>query len=151
MRKNIVRFFANYSMVDISEKDVSHRTASARGKVFFSDEGFKHLVEKGSSKGDVFKMAEVAGIMAAKNTSNLLPLCHPIPINKVSVKVGYDYDSKSVVVDADAVSDAKTGVEMEALTAVSVSCLTVYDMCKNFEKNMEIRDLKLLSKEKTKI
>jgi cyclic pyranopterin phosphate synthase len=135
-------------MVDISSKPVQHRTAKAEGKIFFSAEGFKHLLEKGSSKGSIHQMSEVAGILAAKQTSNLLPLCHPLSISKVKVELKEDLQEKSVKVEALVISDGKTGVEMEALTAVSVSLLTIYDMCKNFEKLLKIGDIKLVYKEK---
>lgn len=137
-------------MVDISSKEVVHRTALAEGKVLFSSEGFKYLQDKGSSKGNIIQIAEVAGIMAGKQTSNLLPLCHPIPLHKLKVEITPDPLNSSIIVRALAITDAKTGVEMEALTAVSVSCLTIYDMCKNFEKSLEIHNIRLLSKEKTK-
>lgn len=135
-------------MVDVSGKPIQHRTAKAEGKIFFSPEGFQHLVVHGSSKGKIHQMAEVAGILAAKQTPTLLPLCHTVPIHKVKVEVKEELDGNLVRVTAVAVSDARTGVEMEALTAVSVSLLTIYDLCKNFEKNLRIGDIKLLSKEK---
>lgn len=152
MIKGLIRGLkSSFEMVDITQKEVTHRTAVAQGKVVFSSEGFLHLQQKGSNKGDVPRIAEFAGIMGAKATSSLLPLCHPVPINKVKVEISYDKPSLSMIVEATAISDAKTGVEMEALTAVSISCLTIYDMCKNFEKNLQITDIKLLSKEKSKI
>jgi cyclic pyranopterin phosphate synthase len=96
-------------------------------------------------------MAEIAGIMAAKETSRLLPLCHQIALNKVKVEINFVPEEFCVLVSTSAISDASTGVEMEALVAASVSCLTIYDMCKNFEKNMRINDVKLISKEKIPI
>ena len=138
-------------MVDVSMKEVTNRIASAEGRVIFTKNGYSHLIEIGSSKGNIIQIAEIAGIMGAKETSKLLPLCHPIPLNKVKVEITYDPLSFSVLVKAFAISDAKTGVEMEALTAVSISCLTIYDMCKNFEKNLQIQYIKLISKEKNKI
>lgn len=138
-------------MVDVSPKEVVHRIALAEGRVVFTPEGFKHLQEVGSSKGSITAVAEIAGIMGAKETSRLLPMCHPIPLNKVKVEITPNSENHSVLVKATAISDAKTGVEMEALTAVSISCLTIYDMCKNFEKHLQIQDIRLVSKEKIKI
>jgi cyclic pyranopterin monophosphate synthase len=148
MWKNLRRLFSAYEMVDVSNKTVLHRTALAEGKVVFTPEGYKHLVEQGSSKGNIQQMAEIAGIMAAKETSKLLPLCHQLNLNKVKVEIQHLPEEFSVLVKSLAISDSLTGVEMEALVAVSVSCLTIYDMCKNFEKNMKINEVKLISKQK---
>lgn len=141
----------SYEMFDVSGKEILHRTAVAEGKVVFSNEGFMHLQERGSKKGSIQEMAEIAGIMGAKETSRLLPLCHPLPLHKVKVELTTLPESHSILVHATAITDAKTGVEMEALTAVSISCLTIYDMCKSFDSSMIIQDIKLLSKVKEQI
>lgn len=148
MFRLILRAKSSYEMVDVSAKPTQHRTAVAEGKIYFSPEGFNHLITKGSSKGKIHQMSEIAGILAAKDVPRLLPLCHTVPIHKVKVELEELHSESCVRVQALAISDAKTGVEMEALTAVSVSLLTIYDMCKNFEKNLRITDIHLISKEK---
>ena len=148
MFRTILRLKSTYEMVDVSSKPIQHRTAVAEGKIYFSSEGFHHLTTKGSSKGNIQQMAEVSGILAAKDTPRLLPLCHTVPIHKVKVEISEVPSESCIKVQALAISDARTGVEMEALTAVSISLLTIYDMCKNFEKNLRITDIHLISKEK---
>ncbi|MCC6758149.1 MAG: cyclic pyranopterin monophosphate synthase MoaC [Candidatus Omnitrophica bacterium] len=133
-------------MVDISEKNVTSRLASASGAIRMSREAFKILLSKGSPKGDVLETAKVAGIMAAKNTPAIIPLCHPILLNKVNITFESNAKTSMITVIAQVKSDGKTGVEMEALTAVSAACLTVYDMMKWADKTMVIGDIKLLEK-----
>jgi len=133
-------------MVDISEKDITKRTARASAKIQFNAESFAVLMGKGSPKGDVFEIAKVAGIMAAKSTPNIVPLCHPLMLNKV--KVTFEKDAKNYIVTAltEVVCLGRTGVEMEALTAASAAVLTIYDMMKWKDKGMIISEIKLVHK-----
>lgn len=133
-------------MVDVSEKPGQIRTASATGKIMLNDETIRLIDENNMKKGDVLKMAEFAGIQAAKKTSDLIPLCHPLPVMKIAVQPTLLEDS--VQMDAQVKYSGKTGVEMEALTAVQVGLLTVYDMCKAVDKDMVITEVKLVSKTK---
>lgn len=131
-------------MVDVSGKDVTTRRAVASGKVLLSAETLQTLQTHSTPKGDPLEIARIAGIMAAKKTSDLIPLCHQINLSKVNVTAELVADG--VAITAEAVTNAKTGVEMEALTAVSVAALTIYDMCKAVQKNILITDIKLESK-----
>jgi len=132
-------------MVDVSNKDVTERIASAHATVTMNSQTFSLIMDKQVAKGDVLEVARVAGIMAAKKTSELIPMCHPLNIN--SVKIDYSDNSKdSIEIIAEVKITAKTGVEMEALTAVSVCALTIYDMCKSADKSMQISDIFLLKK-----
>ena len=125
-------------VVDVSDKAVTHRIATARGHVAMSPETLA-LVEEGTAKkGDVLGIARLAGIMGAKRTADLIPLCHPLPITKVALDLVADPDLPGVRVTATVRTTGQTGVEMEALTAVSVACLTVYDMLKAVQRDMEI-------------
>lgn len=133
-------------MVDISDKNDSIRTAEASAEVFVSDEIFKKIKENKIKKGDVLTTARLAGIQAAKRTSELIPLCHNILISKVNLNIKLNLKNKSIEITAFTKTVAKTGIEMEALTAVAVSSLTVYDMCKSIDKSIEISNIKLLSK-----
>lgn len=133
-------------MVDISDKDDSLRTAEAYAEVSVSDEVFKKIKENKISKGDVLTTARLAGIQAAKRTSELIPLCHNILISQVKIDIELNSGEKSVEINAFAKTVAKTGIEMEALTAVSVSALTIYDMCKSIDKSIVIKEIKLISK-----
>jgi cyclic pyranopterin phosphate synthase len=134
------------TMVDVADKDVTARTAVAEGYVVMAEDTL-HLIEAGDTpKGDVFAAARIAGIMAAKRTHDLIPLCHPLPLNKVSVDFGFMPERHAVRVEAMAKVTARTGVEMEALTAVAVACLTIYDMLKARDKAMHIEGIRLLSK-----
>ncbi|XP_071962539.1 uncharacterized protein [Antedon mediterranea] len=133
-------------MVDISGKNITERVATASGRVWLGGKAFDLLKENKLSKGDVLTVSEVAGILAAKNTSNLIPLCHNIPLSKISVTLKLDEDTKSVMVEATAKTTGLTGVEMEALVAVSVASLTVYDMCKAVTHDITIADIKLTHK-----
>jgi cyclic pyranopterin phosphate synthase len=134
-------------MVDVTEKTVTARRAVARGWVRMSSETLA-LVQAGSAeKGDVLGVARLAGIMAAKRTADLIPLCHPLALSKVSVALVPDPESGRVLIEAEVRTSGQTGVEMEALTAVSVSALTVYDMLKATDKGMVIGDIRLALKE----
>ncbi len=136
----------NAQMVDVSAKEVTTRNATAAGRITMSAGAFTLLVEGTAPKGDVIAAARIAGIMAAKRTSDLIPLCHPLPISKVSIEFEPDAASHSVAVTSHLRTTAQTGVEMEALTAVSVACLTLYDMLKAADKGMVISDIRLLTK-----
>ncbi len=133
-------------MVDVSQKDITRRTAIAGGRVFMQPETFAALMEGAAKKGDVLAVARIAGIMAAKKTHELIPLCHPLPITKVTVDFIPDEATSSIAVQAICKVDGKTGIEMEALTAVSVACLTIYDMLKAMDRAMRITDIRLLEK-----
>ena len=134
------------SMVDVGWKPVTDREAVARGHVSMQPETLR-LIEQGlMKKGDVLTIAQLAGIMAAKRTSELIPLCHPLPLNKVDVALELDEPNSRIIVTATARTSGKTGVEMEALTAVSVAGLTVYDMCKAVDRGMCIEVVRLVSK-----
>ena len=131
-------------MVDVSGKETTARRAVASGKVLLSADTLAALKDKTTPKGDPLEIARIAGIMAAKKTSELIPLCHQINLSKVNVTAELRDDG--IYLEAEAVTNAQTGVEMEALTAVSVAALTIYDMCKAVQKDIVITDIKLLSK-----
>lgn len=131
-------------MVDISEKQDSKRTARARATISMAKETLVALQQDDVPKGDVFAVARVAGIQAAKRTGDIIPLCHPLMLS--SVKVEFEISDDKVEIEAEVSTVGRTGVEMEALTACSVSALTIYDMCKSLDKRMEITDLALLQK-----
>lgn len=131
-------------MVDVSAKTVTQRQATASGKVLMSQAAFD--LTHNNKKGDPIAIAELAGIMGAKKTSDLIPLCHPLPVTKVSVEITPLEKEIGFSVKATVKTDGKTGVEMEALTAVSVACLTVYDMLKAVDKAIEITDIMLVQK-----
>jgi molybdenum cofactor biosynthesis protein MoaC len=137
---------AQGGMVDVSDKDVTVRTAKAEGRVILTKEAFRLAKSGTSAKGDVFSAARIAAIHAAKSTSNLIPMCHTVMIEAVDVDFALDEDEESVLVTAAVKSTGKTGVEMEALTAVSIACLTIYDMLKYAGKGMVISDVKLMEK-----
>jgi cyclic pyranopterin monophosphate synthase len=136
----------NARMVDVSEKPISNRVAVAAGEVLMQPATLALIASGGVSKGDVLAVARVAGIMAAKRCPELIPLCHPLLLNSVSVDFELDETAGRVLITARCGLDARTGVEMEALTAVSVAALTVYDMCKAADKNMIIGQIRLISK-----
>jgi cyclic pyranopterin phosphate synthase len=132
-------------MVDVSEKAVTKRRAVASARVLMSAETISAIREQTNPKGNPMEIARIAGIMAAKQTANLIPLCHQLPLSKVDVKA--ELTDFGVYLEAEAVTSAQTGVEMEAMTAVSIAALTVYDMCKAVQKDMKITDIKLELKE----
>ncbi|MEE9346964.1 MAG: cyclic pyranopterin monophosphate synthase MoaC [Robiginitomaculum sp.] len=134
------------AMVDVSGKAVTTRIAIASGRVTLSADTLALVQSGGNKKGDVIPVAELAGIMGAKKTADLIPLCHPLPLSKVSVTITLDEALPGFIVTAETKTSGQTGVEMEALTAVSVACLTLYDMLKAADKGMVISDIKLLSK-----
>jgi len=133
-------------MVDVSAKPVTARRAVAEASVAVSQETLSLVIDGGGPKGDVLVVAELAGVMAAKRTSELIPLCHPLPLTDLVVAITPDRAAGLLRVRAEAATTAQTGVEMEALTAASIAALTVYDMVKGVEKGVEIRSVRLVSK-----
>jgi cyclic pyranopterin phosphate synthase len=136
-------------MVDVSHKKEQLRVAKASGFISMNPETIRLVNENQVKKGDVLTVAQIAGIQAAKKTSELIPLCHPLPISQVLVSTRLT--GNGIVVTSEARCTGQTGVEMEALTAVSVALLTIYDMCKAVDKNMEIGQIRLVEKSKTDI
>lgn len=134
-------------MVDVSQKDITIRIAIAEGSIKVNQEVFRSIKEQTNKKGDVLAVARIAGIMAAKKTSDMIPLCHPLFITKVTIDFELDEENYMIKAIATTKVNGKTGVEMEALHAVSVTLLTIYDMCKAIDKSMEISDIRLLHKE----
>jgi cyclic pyranopterin monophosphate synthase len=133
-------------MVDVSAKADAAREATAKGSVYMSGETLALIVSGGAAKGDVLTTAQIAGIMAAKRTHELIPFCHPLPLTGIEVSLEPDEARGSIEITATVRTTAKTGVEMEALTAVSVAALTVYDMAKAAQKDMRIGDIRLVRK-----
>ena len=148
MNKKLTHFdeSGRAKMVDVSNKAVSSRRAKARGHVQFTPDAYRFIREEGSKKGDIASIAEIAGIMGAKKTADLIPLCHPLPLTGLRVKVEPDDENHLLHVPAEVMTSALTGVEMEALTAVSVACLTIYDMAKAIDKDMTIGGVELIEK-----
>ncbi len=136
----------NLRMVDITEKPVTHREARAMARVRMKPQTMELLLKKALPKGDVLTVAKIAGITGAKRTSDLIPLCHPINISHIEIEFEILNERNEIVIHSHVKVDAKTGVEMEALTAVTLSALTIYDMCKAVDKEMVITDIMLLEK-----
>lgn len=135
------------TMVDVGAKAITERLAVARGAVMMQPETLQLIIEGNVKKGDVLRVAESAGVMAAKRTADLIPLCHPLLLNKVEVVCTPDPDTNSVQIEATVRVSGKTGVEMEALTAVSVAGLTIYDMAKAVDRTMRLTGVRLVRKE----
>ena len=133
-------------MVDVGEKPISQRVAVAAGRVLVSEATFALIKSGGMKKGDVLTVAQIAGVMGAKRTPDIIPMCHPILMDGIDLKLSLDEERLSVEILAEVSCDGRTGVEMEALTAVSAAALTVYDMCKAVQKDMTITDIRLLKK-----
>lgn len=133
-------------MVDVGAKPISHRSATAGAKVLVSRETFDLIRSGGMKKGDVLTVAQIAGVMGAKRTPELIPMCHPVLINGVDLKLQLNDSACAVDITATVQCDGKTGVEMEALTAAATAALTVYDMCKAVQKDIVITDIRLLEK-----
>ena len=133
-------------MVDVGEKPESHRTAVAAARVLVNPDTFALIKSGGMKKGDVLTVAQIAGIMGAKKTPDIIPMCHPVMINGIDMTLSLDEELCSVEIEASVSCGGKTGVEMEALTAVSTAALTVYDMCKAVQKDIVISDIRLISK-----
>jgi cyclic pyranopterin phosphate synthase len=144
--------FSHYSedgtpvMVDISAKKVTMRTAKATGFVRLQKSTLDLIDRRLLPKGDLFQIAKIAGIMAAKRNAELIPMCHPLALAFIDVTISLDYDASGVLIASEIRLEGKTGAEMEALTAVSIAALTVYDMCKAVDKTMVIEDIKLIEK-----
>jgi len=136
----------NAVMVDVSDKGVTERTATAKGSIEMQPQTMALIQGGGVKKGDVLSVAQLAGIMGAKRTPDLIPLCHPLNLSSVKVNLRCDGERNTVDIEATCKLNGKTGVEMEALTAVSVAALTVYDMCKAVDKGMRIIDIRLTHK-----
>ena len=134
------------TMVDVGDKNITQRIAEAEGEVIFDKNTFKKIESLKSKKGSIKNIAILAGIMGAKETSKLIPLCHNIPIDAVNIEIVKNIKKNSMKVKAIVKTSSKTGVEMEALTAVTISCLTIYDMCKYLNKLIKIANIKLISK-----
>lgn len=133
-------------MVDVGEKAVTRRTATAAARVTMAPATLQMILDGGHQKGDVLGVARVAGIMAAKRTHELIPLCHPLPLDSVAVELTCQPEEEAVEIRATCATSARTGVEMEALTAAGVAALTVYDMCKSVDRAMRIDAVRLLYK-----
>ena len=133
-------------MVDVSDKDVTRREATAKGSVLMAPATLKMIADGTAKKGDVLGVARLAGIMAAKKTAELIPLCHPLPIDAVEVELICDAARHAVDITATCRVTARTGVEMEAMTAVAVAALTVYDMCKAVDRGMRLTEISLVRK-----
>ena len=137
----------NACMVDVSGKDVTKRTAVATGTIHVSSEVMDAVLGNKIKKGDVYTVAQVAGIMGTKRTPELIPMCHPLSLSNVNVTFETDREAGTIKAFCTAVTEGRTGVEMEALTGVSVTLLTIYDMCKAIDKRMVMSDIHLVSKE----
>lgn len=136
----------NAVMVDVSAKDITLRTATARGKILVSQQVLEAIAGRTAAKGDVLGVARVAGIMAAKRTAQLIPLCHPLALSHLSVDFTILPEERAVQAQCTARLSGRTGVEMEALTGVTVALLTIYDMCKALDRGMELTDIRLVEK-----
>lgn len=136
----------NAHMVDVSDKDITRRTASAQGTISVSSEVMNAVIGKKIKKGDVLTVAQVAGIMGTKRTSDLIPMCHPLSLTNASVTFDIDEDTCTITAVCTAVCEGKTGVEMEVLTGTAIALLTIYDMCKSIDKRMVISDIHLIEK-----
>ena len=148
MEKKLNHFYSNGNavMVDVSEKPVTHRTAIATGSILVGKEIMERLTEGSVAKGDVLGVARVAGIMAVKHTSDLVPMCHPLSVTKCTVDFQLEKEQGRIHTFCMVKTDGKTGVEMEALTGVQVTLLTIYDMCKAIDKHMVMTDIHLVEK-----
>ncbi len=133
-------------MVDVSDKTATERVAVAEGRITMTSETLDLVLKGDAKKGDVLGVARIAGIMAAKRTAELIPLCHPVPITNIAVDIAPDRGACALTVRATAKVSAQTGVEMEALTAVAVTCLTIYDMAKALDRGMCIEGIRLIEK-----
>ena len=133
-------------MVDVGEKPISQRTAVAAGRVLVNEHTFALIQSGGVKKGDVLTVAQIAGVMGAKHTPDIIPMCHPILVDGINLELHLDEQRKSVEIRASVSCDGRTGVEMEALTAVATAALTVYDMCKAVQRDMVITDIRLVEK-----
>ena len=136
----------NARMVTVSDKDITRRTATAAGRVLLNKDTFELIKNYKVKKGDVLTTAQIAGIMAAKRTPDLIPMCHPVIIDGTDLKLRLNEEALSVEIEATVTCTGRTGVEMEAITACSVAAITVYDMCKSVQRDIVLSDIRLLSK-----
>tara|TARA_B100000242_G_scaffold232169_1_gene172152 strand:- start:962 stop:1405 length:444 start_codon:yes stop_codon:yes gene_type:complete len=133
-------------MIDVSDKEITTRVARASGTITLNDDAMSSIVELNNKKGDVLNTARLAGINAAKQTSNLIPLAHNVSLNSVDIDFEFDKNSNEILSITQVKSEGKTGVEIEAMIAVQISLMTIYDMCKYLDRGMEINKIRLLSK-----
>lgn len=133
-------------MVDVTNKEITQREAMAQGKIYVNNETYKRIKEGSVKKGDVLGVARVAGIMATKKTSDLIPMCHPLMLTNAKIDFEFNEEEKSITAVCIVKLSGKTGVEMEALMGVNLALLTIYDMCKSIDKSMVISDIHLVKK-----
>ena len=136
----------NATMVDVNDKPISNRIAKAQGEILVTKDILDNIKDQSLKKGDLFTVAKVAGINAAKNTSQLIPLCHQVPLDSIDIEFTVNDRTSTITVSSIVKTSYKTGVEMEALVAVNITLLTIYDMCKAVSKDMEIRKVELIHK-----
>ena len=146
MSNNHINESGNLHMIDVSDKKITTRVARASGTITLNDEALSSVVKLNNKKGDVLNAARLAGIHAAKQTSNLIPLAHNVSLNSVDIDFKFDENTNEIVSIAQVKSEGKTGVEIEAMIAVQISLMTIYDMCKYLDRGMEINKVRLLSK-----
>ena len=146
MKNNHINQTGDLHMIDISSKDVTTRIARARGSIILNNDAFESVVSMNNKKGDVLNTARISGINAVKQTANLIPLAHVIPINSVTIDFDIIESEKKINCFVSVKSDGKTGVEIESLIGVEITLMTIYDMCKYLDRGMKITDIKLLSK-----
>ena len=146
MSNNHINESGNLHMVDVSDKEITTRVASASGSITLNDKAISSIVKLNNKKGDVLNAARLAGINAAKQTSNLIPLAHNVSLNSVDIDFEFDKNSNEILSITQVKSEGKTGVEIEAMIAVQISLMTIYDMCKYLDTGMEINKIRLLSK-----
>ena len=146
MSNNHINESGNLHMIDVSDKKITTRVAKASGTITLNDEALSSVVKLNNKKGDVLNAARLAGIYAAKQTSNLIPLAHNVSLNSVDIDFEFDENTNEILSIAQVKSEGKTGVEIEAMVAVQISLMTIYDMCKYLDRGMEINKVRLLSK-----
>ena len=146
MSNNHINESGNLHMIDVSDKKITTRVARASGTITLNDEALSSVVKLNNKKGDVLNAARLAGIYAAKQTSNLIPLAHNVSLNSVEIDFEFDENTNEIVSISQVKSEGKTGVEIEAMIAVQISLMTIYDMCKYLDRGMEINKVGLLSK-----
>lgn len=133
-------------MVDVGAKDITHRVAVTEGRILMEETTLQHIISGTHKKGDVLGIARIAGIMASKKTADLIPLCHPLALTKVELKLEVEKNPSAIYCQTTVETSGQTGVEMEALTATQIALLTIYDMCKAVDRGMEISSVRLLKK-----
>ena len=146
MSNNHINESGNLHMIDVSDKKITTRVARASGTITLNDEALSSVVKLNNKKGDVLNAARLAGINAAKQTSNLIPLAHNVSLNSVDIDFNFDENTNEILSTAQVKSEGKTGVEIEAMVAVQISLMTIYDMCKYLDRGMEINKIRLLKK-----